>query len=79
MKYVYAASLTRGCRIAFDSDKTYIVKSAVCTKPHARLSLSVIEFRLFPEGEDPKNDFKATYYAGDQIRLIEKCEFPHIA
>lgn len=78
MKFVYAATLTIGNRIAFDSDKVYIVKSVECVAPHARLSLSQMEFRLALEGDETGFTFPANYYAGDQIKLLEKGEFPRI-
>lgn len=77
-KYVRAATLTIGNRINFDSDKVYIVKSVESLAESWHPLCNRMEFRLSLEGDETGFTFPATYYAGDQIKLLAKYENPKL-
>lgn len=70
-KYVKAMNLKPGNRVRFDSDKVYRIES---TESHAHsefYSLNKIELTISVEGDESVRPFPATYYAGDQIEIVE--------
>lgn len=70
-KFVKAMNLKPGSRVRFESDKVYRVESTT-SKAHSEFySLNEIALTLSVEDEPDIKPFPVTYYAGDQIEIIE--------
>lgn len=70
-KFIRASALKIGNRIRFDSKKTYIVKTIESLAESHRPLLNRINFGLVVEGAESGICFTATFYAGDQIEIVE--------
>lgn len=70
-KFIKAMNLKRGNRVRFDSDKIYVVESTESRAHSEFYSLNKIGLTLSVEGEPDVKPFPVTYYAGDQIEIVE--------